>query len=131
MKKQIIPPNRGYDALVYINNIEIAGQTNASVSQNTNVIDITNKITGEWENSIAGVRSWEVRCSGLTIKGAAAFEQLQNAFKNGDKVTIKLSDNNINYNGQAIIISFPLVANYNDTYTYNVVFRGVGALNNI
>lgn len=130
MKKQVIPPNRGYDALVYIDNIEVAGQMNASVSQTTNVIDITNKITGEWEESIAGTRSWEVRCNGLKIQGAAAFDRLQTAFKEGSKVNIKLSDNNINYSGEAIISSFPLVANYNDTYTYNVVFKGVGILNN-
>lgn len=130
MKKTVIPPNRGYDALVYIDDTEVAGQMNASVSQNTNIIDITNKITGEWEKSIAGRRSWEVRCSGLKIQGAAAFEKLQNAFNNGTEVNIKLSDDNISYQGQALISSFPLVANYNDTYTYNVIFKGVGILNN-
>lgn len=45
--KQIVPPNRGYEAKIYIDNEEVAGQMNASLSQKAEVINITNKITGE------------------------------------------------------------------------------------
>lgn len=128
--RQIIPPNRGYDALISIDDTVVGGQINASLFQTVAVIDITNKITGEWEKSMAGVRSWEVNCSGLKIQGATAFEMMQTAFNNGSEVTIKLSDGNVEYSGKAIISSFPIVANYNDTYTYNVKFKGVGELSN-
>lgn len=78
---------------------------------------------------MAGVRSWEVRCSGLKIQGAAAFDKMQTAFNNGNIINIRLTDENITYSGNVIITSFPIVANYNDTYTYNVTFRGIGAFN--
>lgn len=127
--KKILPTNRGIDAKVYINDVEIGGQQNAQLNRTVNVIDITNQITGEWEKSIAGTRSWALLCTGMNIKGAPAYELLKTAFDNGTEVDIKITDEDIEYSGRAIISSFPIVANYNNSYTYNIAFRGIGELN--
>lgn len=129
MPKTILPTHRGFDAKIYINDIEVGGQQNAQLNRTANIINITNKITGEWERSIAGTRSWTLTCSGMKIQGAAAYELLQTAFNNGEQVNIVMTDENITYAGSAIISSFPIVANYNDAYLYNIVFKGVGELN--
>lgn len=127
--KQITPPNRGYDAKVVIDEIEIGGQQNAALSQEVKIIDITNQIDGTWEDSIAGVKSWAVRCTGMSIKGESAFNKIKDAFNDGTKVDITLTDGNKTFKGKALISSFPIVANYNDTYVYNINFKGVGILN--
>lgn len=128
MSRQVLPPNRGYDAVVKINGIIVAGQSNVTIDQTMVPINITNKITGEWSKSLAGVRSWAVTCSGMSIQGSAAFDSLKEAFENGSLVEIEFTDDNLIYKGNAYITSFPLVSNFNTAYTYRIRFQGDGQL---
>ena len=46
----------------------------------------------------------------------------------GKKITIKLSDNEKTYKGEALITNFPVSANYNANFTYNITLLGTGEL---
>ena len=126
--RQILPANKGVDAILYLGDKPLAGQKNATLTRRMSPINITNKITGEWENSISGTKSWSVTCSGMFIKDEESFDILENSFNSGSPIVIKLTDNNRNYEGKALITSFPLSANYNDAFTYNLTLTGIGEL---
>ena len=129
MSRIIQPPHKGVDVVVSIGDNILGGQQNASLSRSMSPIDITNKINGEWKEQISGVRSWSLLCSGMFIKDDTAFAALEEAFNNGKSVNLKITDSNKGYEGKAIITSFPLSTVYNDTYSYRIMFSGVGKLN--
>ena len=126
--KQIHPANRGVDAVLYLGDVALGGQKNATISRRMNPINITNKITGEWSESLAGIKSWTLTCSGMFIKNQECFDILENAFKLGSSINVKLTDGNKIYRGSALITSFPVATVYNDTYTYNLIMIGSGEL---
>ena len=64
----------------------------------------------------------------MFIKDDAAFTLLEDAFNAGTAITVSLTEGNKKYKGSALITSFPVAANYNDTYTYNIVLLGTGPL---
>lgn len=128
MTKVIKPPHNGVNAVISIANKPLGGQKNASLSRSTKAIDITNQINGQWKRQISGVRAWSLTCSGMYIKDDEAFSALEQAFREGQPVDVKLSDGDKTYQGSAIIVNFPLSAIYSDTYTYNIVFGGTGEL---
>lgn len=121
-------PNRGIDAIVYIDDKPVGGQKNCILNRMMTPINITNKITGEWSDSIAGLKSWNLTCQGMFIKDEESFDKLEQAFYNGEKIKIKMSDNSRSYEGEALIVNFPITATYNDTFAYSITFIGAGEL---
>ena len=121
-------PNRGIDAIVYINDKPVGGQKNCILNRMMTPINITNKITGEWSDSIAGLKSWNLTCQGMFIKDEESFDKLEQAFYDGEKIKIKMSDNSRSYEGEALIVNFPITATYNDTFVYSITFTGAGEL---
>lgn len=127
--KQILAPNRGYDVEITIDGISAGSQSNASLNQTAAIIDITNQIDNSWGDSLQGTKGWQVRCGTFIIKNEESFQKMQSAFDEGKKIDITIADDNIQYDGKVIITSFPIVLNYNDAFTYNIVFQGCGKLN--
>lgn len=120
---------KAIDIIIYLNDKPLGGQKNATLNCRTAMIDITNKITGEWVRSIPGKKSWSITCSGLSIKDNEAFNELQEAYLNGATLTIKLlEEESLFYNGKVLISSFPLGMNYNNSVTYSLVLNGTGEL---
>lgn len=122
------PMHRGVDAILSINDIILGGQQNATLNRSMSPINITNKINGEWEDNMSGLRHWTLSCTGLFVKNSEAFALLEDAFNQGKKVTIKLSDNEKTYEGEALITNFPVAVNYNANFTYNITLLGTGEL---
>jgi predicted secreted protein len=54
-------------------------------------IEITNKINGEWKDSIAGLRSWKLQCGGMYVVSAEALTAIDDAFMNNEEVSVSLS----------------------------------------
>lgn len=128
MKKTILPTNRGFDAVLYINNEPLAGQKNVILNRKANLVSITNQIKKEWEDSLAAIKSWNLICTGMFIKNKEAFDILDSAFINGTPVDVKVTDENKTYYGKALITSFPITANYDDVFIYNIALSGIGEL---
>lgn len=122
------PTNRGVDVILHLNGEILGGQQNATLNRSMTPIDITNKINGEWGNSLSGVKQWSLTCSGMLVKNSHTFDLLEQAFNNGDKITVKLSDELVTYEGEALITNFPISAPYNENFIYNITLRGIGEL---
>ena len=122
------PLHRGVDVILSINNKKVGGQTNAVLSRTMSPIKITNKINGEWENSLAGVKSWSLKCAGLIVKDEEAFQELEDCFNNGTAVTASLADADKTYTGSALITNFPVSAPYNTNFSYSITLLGINEL---
>ena len=51
------PIHRGLDVILSVNNKDLGGQHNATLNRIMSPIKVTNKINGEWERSLSGVRA--------------------------------------------------------------------------
>lgn len=126
--KTIVPSNRGLQILIYIDGEKVCGQKDAILNQTANFSDVSNRIEKKWEKSIVAERSWNIKCNGLVIKNADSFKKMETAFLNGTPITIVLMDDDKKFTGNALISSFPLTANYNDSFLYNITLTGTGEL---
>ena len=73
MNKQMKPTNRGIDVVLSIGDKVIGGQQNCILNRGMSAIDITNKIDNQWQEIMAGTRTWSVLCSGLYVKDEDSF----------------------------------------------------------
>lgn len=119
---------RGIDVVIKIGGKPIAGQQNATLNRSMAPIDITNKINGSWNESLAGVRSWRVNCGGLYVLDAESLKNLEKAFMNNEELEVGLSVGEKNYFGRVLITDFPLSSNYNDQFKYRLTLLGDGPL---
>lgn len=126
--KTIVPSNRGLQILIYIDGEKVCGQKDAILNQTANFSDISNRIEKKWEKSIVAERSWNIKCNGLVIKNADSFKKMETAFLNGTPIAVVLMDDDKKFTGSALISSFPLTANYNDSFLYNITLMGTGEL---
>lgn len=119
---------RSIDVVLFVNDIAVGGQTNATLQRSMSPIDITNKITGSWKESLAGLKEWKVSCSGFYVSNQEGFKLLEEAFMENKTIEVKLKVNEIIYKGKALIINFPLNAVYNSQFKYQISLFGDGAL---
>ena len=119
---------KGINIVLKLDGQVLAGQLGAKLSQSASPIDITNKITGEWEEHLYGIKNWQVDCNGLYAKNINSYTMLQEAFRTNQLIDIEITMDEHKYVGKALLIEFPLTATYNDTFKYNVRLLGDGAL---
>ncbi len=122
------PIHRGLDVILSINDKVVGGQHNATLNRTMSPIRVTNKINGEWETSLSGIKSWTLNCTGFIVKDEEAFQELEECFNAGTAVNVKLSDNKKTYTGTALITSFPVSANYSTSFAYTIGLLGISEL---
>lgn len=120
---------KGINIVIKIGDKPVAGQQNASLIRSMVPINITNKITGDWQESLSGLRSWRVGCGGLYVLNAESLHALEDAFMNNEEVEVSISTGDKNYSGRALITDYPLSSIFNVQFKYNLSLLGVGALN--
>jgi predicted secreted protein len=59
---------RSIDTVISLNSVALGGQQGANLIRQAEAIDITNRINGEWSESLVGKKSWNIVCSGLYIQ---------------------------------------------------------------
>lgn len=118
----------GIDVVLFVNDKPVAGQQNASLNRSMSPIEITNKINGEWKDSIAGLRSWKLQCGGMYVVSAEALTAIDDAFMNNEEVSVSLSVGEQKYFGKALITDFPINAVYQSQFKYTLSLLGVGEL---
>ena len=119
---------RSIDTIIRLNGMALGGQQGANLIRQTEAIDITNRINGDWAESLAGKKSWNIVCSGLYIINDRAFELLEDAFMNNKTVEVLISFGLTKLKGNAIITDFPLNSVFNKEFKYNIKLLGTGAL---
>ena len=120
---------KSIDVVLKIDNQVIGGQQNASLVRQSAVIDITNKINGEWSESLAGTKNWSINCGGLYLVNSKSLDLIENAFLKNQPVEVSFAIGEKKYNGRCLIVDFPLNAVFNTQFKYNMKLLGTGALN--
>ena len=119
---------RSVDTVISLNGVALGGQQGANLIRQAEAIDITNRINGEWSESLVGKKSWNIVCSGLYITNDKAFSLLENAFMNNEIVEVLISFGKTRLKGNALITDFPLNSVFNKEFKYNIKLLGTGAL---
>ena len=120
----------GIDVVLKINDKPVAGQLNASLNRSMSPIDITNRINGDWKESLSGIHTWRVKCGGLYVVNAEGLQALEDAFLNNDEIDVSICFAHKNYFGRALITDFPVSSKYNVQFKYDVTLLGTGELHN-
>lgn len=119
---------KGINIVLKLGAMVLAGQLNATLNQTMSPIEITNKIKGEWQENLGGIKQWSVACDGMYVKSAETYDLLQTAFKNNSLIDVEVSMDNVRYTGKALLIEFPIISSYNLTSKYRVRLLGDGEL---
>lgn len=119
---------RSVDVVIYLDNYPLGGQQGANLVRQAQVIDITNKINAEWSESLSGIKSWSIVCTGLYIVNDNSFALLEDAFMNNKPVEVSINVGSQQLRGKALITEFPLSAVFNKEFKYNLRLLGTGAL---
>lgn len=120
---------KSIDVVLKINDEIVGGQQSASLIRQSAIVDITNKINGEWSESLAGIKSWSIDCSGLYLVNSTSLERIEDAFLNNYPVEVSFTIGDRKYKGVCLIVDFPLSTIFNTQFKYNMKLLGTGALN--
>ena len=127
--KQINHLVKSIDVVIAVGGRPVGGQQNAQLSRQAKMIDITNKINGEWSENLAGTKSWSVICQGLYLIDDEAMNALEDAFMKNHTVEVSFTLGNCYYRGDAFIIDFPVSSVFNKEFKYTLQLLGTGPLN--
>lgn len=114
--------------------VALGGQKGASLSRSANTIDTTDKNSGGWAESMAGVKSWSVDCDGFVVLGDAALEAIHTAFeaRTALEIEVRIGGNTdvkgYTYSGKVIITDFPEEWNADDAVTFSLSLQGASPL---
>jgi predicted secreted protein len=120
--------NQGVDVVLSIDGLPVGGQQGAVLNRSMSPINITNKIQATWEQSIAGVKTWNIKCSGIYVKNSKSLLSIEEAFLNNNEITVNITIGDSSYRGQCLITNFPVNSVYNSQFKYNIDLLGIGAL---
>ena len=101
---------RGIDVVLKIGGKPVAGQQNAVLNRSVAPVGITNKIDGNWSESLGGTHTWKIKCNGMYVVDAASLQELEDAFMNNEEIEASIGFNNKNYFGRCLIVDFPKTA---------------------
>lgn len=125
----------GVDVLLKIkegsNTTPLGGQKGASLSRSAETIDVSDKNSNGWAESMVGLKSWGVECEGFVVLEDTALATLHEAFENRTaiEVEIKVGGNGgYTYTGKAVITDFPEEYDLSDCVTYSISLMGASPL---
>lgn len=112
--------------------LAVAGQRNATFSEERETIDITSKdSTNGMTESDYGLGSWSISCDGLYIMGDAGFKKLKDAMRNRTKIKAQWKETGSKgetEEGSVLVTSRELEAPYDAEVTYSLELTGTGAI---
>lgn len=122
---------KSIDVILKSNGQVIGGQQGATFSRQASIIDITNKINGEWEEYLTGSKGWSINCNGLYLINSHSLEELENAFLTNRPIEITFSIGNKNYRGMGLVVDCPIHAIFNEQFKYSIKVLGTGELESV
>lgn len=125
----------GVDVLLKIKKggsfVVVGGQKGASLSRSAETIDVTDKTSEGWSESIVGLKSWSVDCDGFVTLGDVGFEALHEAFDNRQALDIEIKVGNetgYTYTGSVVITDFPEEYPQDDAVSFSLSLAGASKL---
>lgn len=125
----------GVDVLLKIkkdsNTVVLGGQKGASLSRSAETIDVSDKTSGGWSESIMGLKSWSVDCDGFVTLGDEGLALMHEAFDNRGSIDIDIKvggDTGYTYTGSVVITDFPEDYAQDSAVTYSLSLQGASSL---
>lgn len=127
----------GKDYLLYVNTgaydkpnwTRIGGQRNSQISQQADSIDVSDKASGGWSSTLAGMKSWSIDLSGLVMLNDDGVDALEVAFRAGKTVDVRLVYPDKSYQrGWAAITEFSKDVPHDGAATLSGKLAGNGEL---
>lgn len=112
----------------------VGGQTNSTLNRSADTIDVTDKTSGGFKASMAGLLSWSVDCDGFVVLGDQAFTLLEETFLARKPIEVEIrvggdSDaDGVTYTGSGYIVDLPLEMSQDDAVTYSFSVEGATPL---
>lgn len=128
---------KGTDFLLYVkvggDYKAIAGLTANTLTIGQEVIDVSNKSSGEWRKLLRGRKSWSVSGEGRFDDAAEyGYEQLKAAIDGNTQTLIRYGDegdaNTDVYDGEVILTNLERNDPDEDAATFSVTAEGTGAI---
>jgi TP901-1 family phage major tail protein len=126
---------RGVDILIQIESkttpgtfVTVAGQRNATFSEEAETIDMTSKMSNGYTENDYGLGSWSVSCDGVYVLGNAELTALRDAQRNKEMVKcrwVEAGSPQIE-EGLAVVTSREIEGPYDAEATYSVELTGSG-----
>lgn len=111
--------------------VAIGGQKACSLSRSASTIDVTDKTSGGWSESIVGIKSWSLDCDGFVTLGDEGFKLLVQAFDNRTPLDVEIkvgNDTGYTYTGLVVITDFPEDYPQDDAVSFSLSLAGASPL---
>ena len=125
----------GVDVLLKLkkddNTVVLGGQKGASLSRSAETIDVSDKTSGGWSESIMGLKSWSVDCDGFVTLGDEGLTAIHEAFDSRTAIDIEIKvggDTGYTYKGSVVITDFPEDFAQDSAVTYSLSLQGASPL---
>lgn len=113
---------------IYVEGVKVAYLLSNSSSKSRATRKTSNKDSGQFETSLAGLISTGYECNGLMVEGSS-YVTLYDLFIAGDSVTVMESSGvtgDIKYSQEAIITKLDRDNPHQENSTFSVSFEGTG-----
>jgi TP901-1 family phage major tail protein len=126
---------RGVDILIQLESkttpgtyVDIAGQRNATFSEEAETIDMTSKMSGGYTENDYGLGSWSISCDGVYVLGNAELTALRDAQREKEMVKVRWKEAGATQieEGMAVVTSREIEGPYDAEATYSVELTGSG-----
>ena len=111
---------------------ELAESQNFSLTMNQALIDLTNRDTSFWQNSISGRRDWSIEGDGLYVVSDLAKKYLVYHYTNRTPATLTiiltLADGAVTMTGEMILTNLTFPNPHEDAATITFSLSGTDAL---
>lgn len=111
--------------------IVLGGQKGASLSRSAETIDVSDKTSGGWSESIMGLKSWSVDCDGFVTLGDEGLDLIHTAFDDRTPIDIEIkigAETGYTYTGSVVITDFPEEFAQDSAVTYSLSLQGASPL---
>ncbi|MDK0636892.1 phage major tail protein, TP901-1 family [Clostridium perfringens] len=125
----------GVDVLLKIKKnesfIAVGGQKGATLNRSAETIDVSDKTSGGWKESIMGLKEWSLDCDGFVTLGDEGLGLIHDAFDNRTAIEIEVAvggTGGYTYTGSVVITDFPEEYPSDDAVTFSLSLQGASPL---
>lgn len=126
---------KGVDIIVLVNTGDdaepvwtpVGGQRNATLSESTDTVETTHKLTGRYKTYDYSHADWTISADGLYIDSDTGYQALVTALREQELVKVRWQEGGTaTFEGDALVTSRDLEGPYDGEATYSVEFQGSG-----
>lgn len=109
---------------------KVGGQKDATVDRGASPIDVTDKDSGGWEESLIGIKNWAISFDTFLIEGSIdpGFAQMEADYEADNINNYRITTPNHTYTGKAIIEGLSFTGPLSDASSISFTLKGTAAL---